>query len=97
MRSFEFYMKPAPGECAEAAVSLPAAQDAVIFGHVTDTGGPVEGALVLLLEQESRTVLSYTVTDALGQFWFGPLSPDSLYLLRIQKLDTQTRIIELTE
>ncbi len=96
MGSYEFYIKPAPGECVEAAVSLPKAQGAVISGRVSDEKGPVEGALALLLEQDSGALLSYTVTDALGQFWFGPLSPETLYLLHIQKLGGHTRTVELS-
>lgn len=96
MRSYEFYIKPAPGECTEAAVPLPQPQGSVISGRAADGHGPVEGALVLLMEQETGKLLSYTVTDADGRFWFGPLSGEALYLLRIQKLDGQTRAVELT-
>lgn len=95
MRSYEFYIKPAPGECTQADISLPQPQYAVISGHATDGPDPAEGALVLLMEQESGKLLQHTVTDSLGRFWFGPLPGDTLYLLRIQKHCGQTQIVEL--
>lgn len=97
MQSYEFYIKPMPGEYVEATVPLPQPQGSVISGQVMDDHGPVEGALVLMIEQESGHLLLYTVTDAQGRFWFGPLSGETLYLLRIQKLDGQTRSVELTK
>lgn len=95
MRSNEFYIKPAPGECTTATVPLPQPQSAVISGTVADDSGPVEGALVLLLEQETRNIHAYTVSDADGRFWFGPLSGEQLYCLRVQKLDGRNRTVEL--
>lgn len=97
MQSYEFYIKPSPGEYVDATVPLPQAQGSIIAGLVTDQQSPVEGALVLLLDQESGQLLFYTVTDAQGRFWFGPLSDDALYLLRVQKLSGQTRTVELTQ
>lgn len=94
MRSYEFYIKPGPGERDETAVPLPPAQEALIAGHVTEDRGPVEGALVLLTDQETGSLLQYTVTDALGRFWFGPLEPDTLYFLRVQKPDGPVRIVD---
>ncbi|MBQ9268105.1 MAG: carboxypeptidase regulatory-like domain-containing protein [Oscillospiraceae bacterium] len=97
MRSYEFYIKPGPGERDETAVPLPPPQEALIAGHVTEDRGPVEGALVLLTDQETGSLLQYTVTDALGRFWFGPLQPDTLYFLRVQKPDGPVRIVELSK
>lgn len=96
MQSYEFYIKPSPGEYVDATVPLSSSSGAIISGLVTDQQTPVEGALVLLLEQDSGQLLFYTVTDAQGRFWFGPLSDDTLYLLRVQKLSNQTRTVELT-
>ena len=79
MRSYEFYIKPGPGERDETAVPLPPAQEALIAGH------------------ETGSLLQYTVTDALGRFWFGPLEPDTLYFLRVQKPDGPVRIVELSK
>ena len=95
MRSYEFYIKPAPGEYTQAAVPLPPPSGAVISGLVTDADGPVEGALVLLLEQESEKLVCYTVTDSLGRFWFGPLDEGPLYFLRAQKPGGNVRLVEL--
>lgn len=97
MQSYEFYIKPSPGEYVDTTVPLSHPQGSVISGQVTDQQSPVEGALVLLLEQESGQLLFYTVTDAQGRFWFGPLSGETLYLLRVQKLSGQTRTVELTQ
>ena len=54
MRSFEWYVRPEAGECAQTAVTLPHAEAAVIAGTVEDEQGPVEGALVLLTDQETE-------------------------------------------
>ena len=97
MRSFEFYIKPGPGERADTAVPLPGSGGEVIAGTVSDDRGPVEGALVLLTEQETGSLLQYTVTDSLGRFWFGPLPGDVLYFLRVQKPDGTVRTVELTK
>lgn len=96
MQSYEFYIKPSPGEYVDATVPLSSSSGAIISGLVTDRQTPVEGALVLLLEQDSGQLLFYTVTDTQGRFWFGPLPDDTLYLLRVQKLSNQTRTVELT-
>lgn len=96
MRSYEFYIKPAGGEYVEASVTLPQSGYCVLSGTVTDDAGtPVEEALVLLMEQEAETPLSYTVTDEAGRFWFGPLPGDRLYFLRVQKPDGHIRTLEL--
>ena len=50
-----------------------------------------------LISQETGSLLQYTVTDALGRFWFGPLEPDTLYFLRVQKPDGPVRIVELSK
>ena len=97
MRSYEFYIKPGTGEQAETAIPLPRPKGAVIAGRVNDDLGPVEGALVLLIDQETDALLHYTVTDNLGRFWFGPLDEDRLYFLRVQKLDSSLRTVELSK
>ena len=98
MRSYEFYIKPAGGECAITSVKLPQSGHAVLSGRVLDQNdAPVEEALVLLLDQDTEEQLSYTVTDENGRFWFGPLPGDRLYFLRVQKTDGQTRTVELSK
>jgi hypothetical protein len=95
MESYEFYLKPAAGENIQVAVPLPGTRDAVISGIVTQESGPVSAALVLLMDQ-GRRVLGYTVTDELGQFYFGPLPGDTLYLLRVQQENGTVRLVELS-
>jgi hypothetical protein len=96
MESYEFYLKPSPGETLQVAVPLPQPQDAAISGTVTQSGDPSPNALVLLLSQD-RTVLARTTTDDLGQFFFGPLPGDTLYIVRVQKECGTTRVVELRQ
>ena len=95
MRSYEFYIKPGPGECAQASVPLPEPSGALIAGRVTAEGDPVEGALAVLLEQETERLVSYTVTNAQGRFWLGPVDDALLYFLRVQMPDGDVRLVEL--
>lgn len=95
MRSYEFYIKPGSGEYAHAALTLPDAGQALISGVVSGENGPEEGALVLLLEQESGNTADFTFTDELGRFWFGPIQPDTLYRVRVQKAGGPLRLVEL--
>lgn len=95
MRSYEFYIKPGDGEYAHAALTLPETGQALISGVVQGANGPEEGALVLLLEQESGNTTDYTFTDELGRFWFGPIAPETLYRVRVQKAGGALRLLEL--
>ena len=95
MRSYEFYIKPGTGECAQASIPLPEPESGVIYGRVTDESGPVPGALAVLLAQDTEEMVCYTVTDSMGRFWFGPLAEDRLYFLRVQKPDGAVRLVEL--
>ena len=95
MRSYEFYIKPGHGEYAHAALTLPESGQALISGVVRGESGHEEGALVLLLEQESGNTVDYTFTDELGRFWFGPIAPEMLYRVRVQKAGGPLRLLEL--
>ena len=95
MRSYEFYIKPGAGEYAHAAMQLPETGQALISGVVSGETGPEEGALVLLLEQESGNTTDFTFTDEPGRFWFGPIAPDTLYRVRVQKAGGALRLVEL--
>ena len=50
---------------------------------------------MLLLEQESGNTVDYTFTDELGRFWFGPIAPEMLYRVRVQKAGGPLRLLEL--
>lgn len=95
MRSYEFYIKPGVGEYAHAALTLPATGQALISGVVAGESGPEADALVLLLEQETGNTVDFTFTDELGRFWFGPISPETLYRVRVQKAGGALRLVEL--
>ena len=97
MRSFECYIKPLAGESTTPRIFLPPEDQGLISGIVLEPGGqPVQGALVLLLEQESGQRIAHTVISDQGRFWFGPLEPGVLYALRIQKDDSAERVVEFS-
>jgi hypothetical protein len=94
LESRECYLKPAPGETLEATVTLPQGEAALVTGQVLNPDGdPQEGVLVLLLEQESRTIQSYTTTDPNGQFFLPPVPSDRLYVLHLQPPSPQPRLL----
>lgn len=96
MRSFECFLKAGAGEQSEISISLPPEQGAILAGTVSDEAGqPLPDALVLLFQQESGKLLAHTATDGDGRFWFGSLTPDTLYKVRIQKDDMHIRVVEL--
>lgn len=96
MAGFGFFIKPAAGECVEAAVPLPQSDYALITGTVSrESGDPAAEALVLLLDQDTGALLAHTLTDELGRFYLGPLKGDQLYALRVQNAGGRTRTVEL--
>lgn len=96
MRHYECYIKPQPGEIIQTTVTLPSETTALISGKVlAKDDRPIDHALILLF-QEDGTLLQTTVTDAHGQFYLGPISPDTLYRLRVQFDGMHPRILELT-
>lgn len=95
MRSYEFYIKPGDGEYVHAALALPAPGQALISGVVSGENGPEAEALVLLLDQETGNTMDFTVTDEAGRFWFGPIAPETLYRVRVQKAGGPLRLVEL--
>ncbi len=96
MQTFECYIKPLPGELVEVTIPLPTDAGALITGVVQNSQGhAVAGALVLLLEKESEKLLISTLTDGMGRFYLGPVTADTLYILRVQAAGTRTRVLEL--
>jgi hypothetical protein len=71
-----------------------------ILGTVFDRyGNPIVDAVVVLLKVTDRcsvpTPLTHTFTDGCGQFVFGPLCPNTTYMLKIYKDDINVDNIRL--
>ncbi|MDL2300259.1 hypothetical protein LJC01_01285 [Clostridiaceae bacterium OttesenSCG-928-D20] len=95
----KFYIRPAKGEQVYTVVEPNAEEKAAICGKVVDIkGGAVEAALVLLFQSadngESR-LISRFLTDEDGYFLFGPLEPETLYLIKVFKNDIKIRELEI--
>ena len=71
-----------------------------VLGTVVNNGGrAIADAVVVLLKVNDRcsipTPITHTFTDRYGQFAFGPLSPNSTYMLKIYKDDINVENINL--
>ena len=95
--SAKFYFKPAEGEYIETTVRLEPEKTAAICGTVRDKNGqPQAGALVLLFRSgQGNGLIDRHVTDEDGQFSFGRLDPDVLYLIKIYKNNVKIRELEI--
>ena len=91
-----FYIKPVQNERIEATVHLTADTRPSLTGVVTDSKNkPVDGALVTVsTTEEPIQVLGAVYTDASGIFIFGPLSPGTLYQVRIYKGEEAARSLD---
>ena len=73
---------------------------AAICGRVLGSGGrPLPGAMALLQrsrEEGAPETLASCVTDEDGQFLFGPLEPEQLYLVKIFHNSTKLRELEVS-
>ena len=81
-------------EQIDAVVKLPKENRSCIFGTVLDENGlPVADAVVKLLQVNDKCdypiPLTHTFTDDNGQFLLGPLCPNTTYMLKIFKDNTQ--------
>ena len=85
MQRFLCYLTPQPGSRLSVPVSLPAADQCLIYGQVTDQGHPCPDALVLAIVEATGTPEQWSVTDSSGWFYLGPLTPGQVYGLRVQK------------
>lgn len=65
------------------------------FVHATDQQ-PVEGASVLLLEQETGKYVACCLTDSDGRFWLGPIPGDTLYIMKVTQPRMDIRVLELS-
>ncbi len=94
----KFYFRPGEGEQLETSIRLLPHRHSAILGSVCNgEGAPVPGALVLLFEgsEDSHDLLSQTCTDEDGQFMFGPLECDRLYMVKICKNAVKTRTLQI--
>lgn len=93
----KFYFKPAEGEHIETTVRLEPEKAAAICGTVRDKNGlPAEGALVLLFRSgQEKTLLDRQITDEEGQFSFGPIEANVLYLIKAYKNSVKIRELEI--
>ncbi len=93
----KFYFKPAEGEHIETTVKIEQEKAAAICGTVKDKGGtPVEGALVLLFKSgQDKRLIDRQFTDDEGQFSFGPIEGNMLYLIKVYKNSVKIRELEI--
>ncbi|MEL4106985.1 hypothetical protein AAFA46_09140 [Oscillospiraceae bacterium WX1] len=93
----KFYFKPSEGEHIETTVTLEQEKAAAICGTVQDiTGEAVEGALVLLFRPGAKkALLDRQMTDSEGQFSFGPIEGNVLYLIKVYKNSVKIRELEI--
>ncbi len=94
-----FYFRPAKGEQINTVIAPSPDGRAAICGRVVDKkGAPVADALALLFkpsEHSAPEILAAAITDSDGQFIFGPLEPETLYLVKIFKNDIKLRELEI--
>ena len=95
----KFYFRPGRGEQVTTVIAPGEEPAASICGRVVDgRGAPVEHALVLLFSAEGErtpALLARNTTDDDGQFLFGPLEPEALYLIKVFKNQTKLRELEI--
>lgn len=74
-------------------------RNAILGTVLTRCGRPVADAVVVLLKVTDRCSIprpiTHTFTDCYGQFVFGPLCPNTTYMLKIYKDDINTDDIQL--
>lgn len=93
----KFYFKPAEGEHIETTVKIEQEKAAAICGTVRDKSGtPVEGALVLLFRSgQEKKLIDRQFADDEGQFSFGPIEGNVLYLIKVYKNSVKIRELEI--
>jgi hypothetical protein len=93
----KFYFKPAEGEHVETTVKIEPEKAAAVCGTVRDkTGAVVENALVLLFRSgQDKKLLDRQFTDEEGQFSFGPIEGNILYLIKVYKNSVKLRELEI--
>ncbi len=93
----KFYFKPAEGEHIETTVRIEQEKAAAICGTVIDRSGTsVEGALILLFRSDQdKKLIDRQFTDGEGQFSFGPIEGNVLYLIKAYKNSVKIRELEI--
>ena len=96
----KFYVKPSSGEQIETKVHIDPDNRSAIYGTILDPkGAPVSEALLLLFkagrDSGPASPISQLFTDADGQFVFGPLETDVLYLIKVFKNSIKLRELEI--
>ncbi len=95
----KFYFRPARGEQIFTSVTPEQDDRAFICGRVLDSRErPLENAVLMLYRTEEAAVpqlLSQACTDEDGQFVFGPLEGEKLYLIKVFKEGLKLRELEL--
>jgi hypothetical protein len=93
----KFYFKPSEGEHIETTVKIEQEKAAAVCGTVRDqAGAAVAGALVLLFRSgQDRKLLDRQFTDDEGQFSFGPIEGNILYLIKVYKNSIKIRELEI--
>lgn len=96
MSTLKYYVKPAPGERVEAALTLPPAQSACILGTVRlPSGDPAGDCAVLLYADGGDAPLHQAFTDGQGRFCFGPLPGGQLYIINVYCDSVRIRTLEI--
>lgn len=94
-----FYFRPGRGEQVRTVLQPEPEGAAVLCARALQPDGkPLVGALALLhLPQKDGApeLLACTVTDADGQFYFGPLEPERLYLVKLVQENRKLRELEI--
>lgn len=97
----KFYVRAGENERITADIRLQPDSRSVLHGTVkNETGQPLSGALMLLMETgtpESEPVLhAAAFTDEDGQYYFGPLKAGTLYIIKVYYNHVKLREIEIT-
>jgi hypothetical protein len=94
----KIFFRPGRGEQISTTVTLEQESESAICGRVRDKSGrAVENAMVLLFKSDMKDKVPQCrfFTDEDGQFFFGPLESEALYIIKILKNDTKLRELEI--
>lgn len=96
----KFYFRPQKGEEIQTVAVPKDDERCGIFGRIIDSDGAVvEDALVALFEAEGKSkgeLLASAFSDSEGEFMFGPLESDRLYLVRVCVNNLKLRELEIS-